>query len=258
MRQFVFLFFLFSSSCFAATTVSFEVVARADQDPTLFTQGFEIYNDNFFQSSGLYKKSYLLRFAKHSPGKQSPAKQAPAKPKRLDVPGNVFAEGLTIFRGKLYLLSWQEKQAWQFNPNTFQLEKTFFYSGEGWGLTHDDKNLILSDGSDTLKFLNADNFHTERTLTVTLNGTPVKNLNELEYAKGLIWANQWKTTKVFGINPDNGEVIYSVDLQSLQAEAGVDPADSLANGIAYDEELDLFWVTGKYWQYRYLIKLKID
>ena len=234
-----------------AALVSFEIVERVGQDPNIFTQGFEIDGDYFYQSSGLYGKSFILRFdATENSGSQS-------NTKRLDVPPNIFAEGLTIFNNKLFLLSWQASTAWRFDPQTLQLEKTYHYAGEGWGLSHDDTHLIMSDGSDTLKVINPENFSVVKTITVEQGENTVDQLNELEYVDGIIWANRWKSTLLYGIDPESGAVLFTTDIKSLQQEAAVNHIDSVANGIAYDKNKDGFWVTGKYWQYRYLIKLAL-
>lgn len=245
MRCLLLLLLFVPLAVLAASRIDLEVVERADQDPVLFTQGFELYRDHFYVSSGLYGKSYLSRFAVNGTGKQQ----------RLDVPPNVFAEGLTIFNGDLFLVSWKAQQAWRFDADTLQLEKSFHYGGEGWGLAHNDTQLILSDGSDTIKFIDPATFTVVRSIKVTENGLPVARLNELEFAKDLIWANQWKSNLVFAIDPDTGNVVFTVDVTTLQAESAVNQIDSVSNGIAYDAERDLFWLTGKYWQHRYLVRL---
>jgi len=238
------LLFVIHSSVFAATPLAVKVVERVEQDPTLFTQGLEIYQGRFFQSSGLYGKSYVLRFAQDGED----------KPLRMDVPPNACAEGLTALNRRLYLLSWQSQMAWRFDPNTLQLEKTFHYSGEGWGLAHNNTQLILSDGSADLKFIDPQDFSLVNTIRVQQGGVPVNQLNELEYVDDVIWANQWKSNTLFGIDPNTGTVLYTADISFLQQEAAVSDIDSVANGIAYDEKKQASWITGKYWQYRYLVK----
>ena len=244
MRWFVLVLVFLTQVADAATKYTVAVVERVDQDPTIFTQGLEIQDHWFFQSSGLYGKSYLLRYPTDGEGKVE----------RLDVPPNVFAEGITVFSGKLYLLSWKAGTAWQFDASTLQLEKTFRYSGEGWGLSHNDKELIMSDGTDTIRFIDPTTFNVTRTVKVKWGEKALTDINELEFAKGIIWANQWKSTTLFGIDPVTGEVKITVDISSLQQEAAVTFVDSVANGIAFDSQKDLFWITGKYWKYRYLVK----
>ena len=115
----------------------------------------------------------------------------------------------------------------------------------------------MSDGSDTLKVINPENFSVVKTITVEQGENTVDQLNELEYVDGIIWANRWKSTLLYGIDPESGAVLFTTDIKSLQQEAAVNHIDSVANGIAYDKNKDGFWVTGKYWQYRYLIKLAL-
>jgi glutamine cyclotransferase len=246
MRCLYLILFFGSWTTHAATTYEYKVVERVDQDPTLFTQGFVLKDGWFYQSSGLYGKSYFLRYPAN--GEQ--------KAKKLEVPPDIFAEGLTVLGKDLFLVSWQSGMAWRFDANTFQLKDNYRFAGEGWGLTDDGQHLILSDGSDVLKFISPDNFAVQRKMSVTFLGNPVTNLNELEYVNGVIWANQWKSTTLYGIDADTGEVQFTVDLTGLQQEAGVNIIDSVANGIAYDSERELFWLTGKYWQYRYLVELR--
>jgi len=226
-------------------TYSYQVIERVDHDVEVFTQGFVFDHGWFYQSSGLYKKSFLRRY----PADQSQAAQ------NLAVPPSVFAEGLTLLGDDLFLISWHAGTAWRFDAPSLNLEKTFRYSGDGWGLTDDEQNLIMSDGSDQLRIISAEDFSTLKTLSVRKSGAAVRDLNELEYAEGLIWANQWRTNNIYGIDANSGEVKIQIDISELQMEAKTNHIDSVANGIAYDEQRQLFWLTGKYWRYRYLIKL---
>ncbi len=245
---------LFCPAASGAPSIAYQVVDRIPQDPSIFTQGFYYDGTWFYQSSGLYNKSYIARF---SPS-ETKAKQ------RLDVPPNIFAEGLTVIDDDLYLISWRAGTAWRFNAADLQLEKTFHYSGEGWGLSHYQtqndgqysNQLIFSNGSDEIRFLSPDDFSVIRSIKVKNNGEVVDDINELEFAAGLIWANQWKSNLLYGIDPNSGEVKQVVDITELQQEAAVSHIDSVANGIAYDAEKQVFWVTGKYWRYRYSIKLQ--
>lgn len=245
MRPVIFLFpLLFCVELVAAPRLDYQVVERVAQDPTYFTQGFEFRNGWFYHSSGLYGLSFLSRYQHDS-----------NKAQKLPVPSNIFAEGLTVLNKKLFLLSWKAQTAWQFDRDTLQLQKTFQYAGEGWGLANNSSQLFLSNGSDTIYFIDPNTFQRSGSIKVSLNDQAVSNLNELEFANGFLWANQWKSTLLYQIQPESGQVLATVDLGALQQEAAVDAIDSVANGIAYDEAQDLFWVTGKYWKYRYLIKI---
>lgn len=226
----------------AAEQLSYEVLAREDHDREVFTQGFVLDGNAFYESSGHYGRSFLLRYPKSGGGNQ-----------RLALPRDIFAEGIEIVGDRLYLLSWKSGKAWALDKNSFQVEREFRYQGEGWGLTHDGERLILSDGSDRLRFYDED-FQPLGTRRVHLNGEALRWLNELEYQGGLVWANQWYSDTIYGIDPDSGAVVATVDLASLRPEAADRSRESVLNGIAYDEERDAFWITGKYWRYRYLVR----
>lgn len=224
--------------------LQFQVITTEAQDPEIFTQGFEISGDWFYQSSGLYGKSKVLRYSR---SRGDIAAQTP-------LPQNFFAEGLTLFDGKLYLLSWKEGQVLVMNPESLKRFKSFNYEGEGWGLAHNDTQLIMSDGSSTIHFRSPKTFAVEKTISVHSGGETWDRINELEYVDGIIWANRWQENSLLGIDENSGEVLTVVDISTLQNNAKTQP-DSLPNGIAYDAEQQGFWITGKYWRYRYLIKL---
>lgn len=228
-----------------AERLAYTVLARETHDAGVFTQGFVLDQGYFYESSGQYGRSFVLRY----PSQDGDGKQ----PKRLALPRNVFAEGIEVVGDLLYLLSWREGKAWALDKNTLEVKKEFRYSGEGWGLTHDGERLIMTDGTNSLRFFD-ENFEPLGSRKVHLEGEPVPRLNELEYQGGLIWANQWHSDTIYAIDPQTGAVKAMVDLPALRREAGIDSRDSVLNGIAYDEAQDAFWVTGKYWRYRYLLK----
>lgn len=237
-------------SCSAQSTEAVEydytILERRNHNPEIFTQGYIVEGNNFYESSGLYRRSFILRYSKSDDEGAEPAK-------RLDLPPNIFAEGLTLFNDRLYLLSWKEGQAWAFDKNSFEILDTYRYSGEGWGLTHDGELLIMSDGTATLRFYNED-FDLQGSQQVRFNGKALTQLNELEYHDGIVWANRWYDTRIFAINRHNGEVEAFVDLAALHREAAGASRESVVNGIAYDADADAFWVTGKYWRYQYLLR----
>jgi glutaminyl-peptide cyclotransferase len=135
------------------------------------------------------------------------------------------------------------------------LEKTFPYDAEGWGLTADGQSLIASDGTSTIRFIDPATFTTQRTIDVTMMGLPVKELNELEYIKGEIYANIWQTNYVARIDPQTGRVIGVIDFTGLLSIADRTPDADVLNGIAYDAEHDRLFVTGKKWSKIYEVKL---
>ena len=164
-----------------------------------------------------------------------------------------FAEGLTLFGGRLHQLTWQDQTGFIYEVDTFRQVGTFSYEGEGWGLTTDGHALILSDGSSQLRFLNPQGYAVQRTLNV-MDGTEyVNDLNELEWVKGEVWANVWHTNRIARIDPQSGRVKGWVDLTGVMAPLA-DP-EAVLNGIAYDAEHDRLFVTGKLWPRLFEIRL---
>lgn len=238
-------------SCSASATAdaqeySYTILERRDHDPNIFTQGYIVEGDKVYESSGLYGRSFILRYSKS--GKEHSEPEL-----RLDLPPNIFAEGLTLFNNRLYLLSWREGRAWAFDKHNFNVLDTYRYSGEGWGLTHDGELLIMSDGSDALRFYNGE-FELQGSLQVSFNGKPLNKLNELDYHNGLVWSNRWYDTRIFAIDRHSGEVKAFADLSALHREAAGASPESVVNGIAYDAQEEAFWVTGKNWRYQYLLR----
>lgn len=210
-----------------------------------FTQGLVFKDGLLLESSGLYEKSALMKVVPGSGrliGKQH-------------VPGDYFAEGITVFRNSIYQLTLSGAG---FIYDHKSLEKTgeFSFEGEGWGLTHDGKHLIMSNGSNQLKFLNPDTFKTERTVSVTCNGVPLKYLNALQYVKGEIFANVWRTDYIVKIDPGSGDVTGWIDLKGLLRPEERSDNNDVLNGIAYDEHNDRLVVTGKRWPRYFEIRLE--
>ena len=170
------------------------------------------------------------------------------------LPSNIFAEGLEQYNDSLYLLTWRENVAFRLNPDTFEILQKFKIENEGWGLTHNGEHFIQSDGSAWLYFRNSKTFKIEKKMIVQGNMRYWRNLNELEYAKGLIWANVYMTPTILAISPD-GHVAYTLDLSAITAKHRSPDPNVVLNGIAYDPKRDAFWVTGKLWDKRYLIKI---
>ncbi len=163
------------------------------------------------------------------------------------VPDQYFAEGLTDWRNTLIQLTWQAHIAFVYDRATFRLLRTFHYDGEGWGLTHDAKSLILSDGTPTIRFFDPATFHETRRITVKDHGKPVKELNELEYIHGEIYANIWHADRIARISPATGRVLSWIDLKGLMPRSEVSSDEAVLNGIAYDAAHNRLFVTGKLW-----------
>jgi glutaminyl-peptide cyclotransferase len=227
-------------------TYGYEVVNTYKHDPKAFTQGLVFYNDFLYESTGLEGES-TLRKVELETGKVL---------QRHDLSDEVFGEGMTILNDKIYQISWKNGVAFEYDLNFKQL-KDFRYSGEGWGLTNDGKNLIMSDGTHVLRVINPENFETLKTITVFReNGQPLMQINELEWVKGEIWANIWQDSSVARIDPETGKVKGWIDFSKLVSEEMRSANEDVLNGIAYDEKTDRIFITGKLWKKLFEIKLK--
>ncbi len=165
---------------------------------------------------------------------------------QVDLDSTYFGEGITVWGDSIVQLTWRNKKGFVYNRNTFEQTGDFTYNSEGWGLTKDEDELIMSDGTNILRILNPETFQEVRQLHVYDRGAPVTQLNELEYINGEIWANVWQTDLVARINPTTGVVSGWIDFSGLLTEAQDARADVL-NGIAWDENGGRLFVTGKLW-----------
>jgi glutamine cyclotransferase len=223
----------------------YEVVKVYPHDTESFTQGL-VWNDGrMLESTGEVGHSSLRRVDVDT-----------GKPmQKVDVPPPYFAEGLALLNGKLYQLTWQHQLGFVYDALSFDRVGQFNYNGEGWGLTTDGTSLILSDGSNRLRFLNPDNFQVTKTIAVVDGPTPIQELNELEYVKGEIYANVWHANRIARINPETGAVVGWIDLTGLLSSGEVTDDEAVLNGIAYDATNDRLFVTGKLWPKLFEIKL---
>ncbi len=228
----------------AENSLGYQVVKTRPYPTQAFTQGLASDQHYLYISSGLYGKSSVIKWDKQTYQKMLEKKLS----KRI------FAEGLTLWQDTIFLLSWKSGKAWQLDRNTFEVRKTYPLKGEGWGITHNNKHLITSNGSAQLQFRSPESFAIDKTLTVTESGKPVKNINELEYAEGYIWANIWLQTRVIKIDPLTGKVIAQVELGALVKDLHQPRKGNVLNGIAWDEQQQAFWITGKRWPTTFLIQ----
>jgi glutamine cyclotransferase len=176
--------------------------------------------------------------------------------KQVAVPAQYFAEGLAVLNGKAYQLTWQNGKGFVYDLESLRLESEFYYAGEGWGLATDGQSLILSDGTDQIRFLDPQVFAVQRTIRVADHDRPVKLLNELEYVKGEIFANVWRTQYVVRIDPRTGKVVGVIDFDGLLAPGDYTDTTDVLNGIAYDPAKDRLFVTGKRWPKLFEVRLK--
>lgn len=234
---------LLTCACVAKDNTSslpWRVTAVLARDAEHFTQGLVIHDDVFIESSGLYGQSALTIRSK-STGEVLRARAMPA---------HWFAEGVTVWNERIIMLTWREQIAQWFDLELQPLSRMSF-AGEGWGVTHDGTHLITSDGTATLRFRNALDFSVAYEREVRDAGVAVHGLNELEYARGHVFANVWQTDRIAVIDPDTGSVRAWLDLQPLKRRfdkpSGWNHREHVLNGIAYDAVHDRFYVTGKRW-----------
>lgn len=229
---------------------TYEIVNTYPHDPTSFTQGLVFENGVFYESAGLnaaHNGHSSLRKVEVTTGKVL---------KKIDVPEPHFAEGLALFEGKLFQLTWQDHKGFIYDPDTFAKQGEFPYSGEGWGLTHDGKSLILSDGTHQLRFLDPETFKEQRRISVYDKQNRLEELNELEYVKGEIFANIWQTDRIVRIDPKDGKILGWIDLRDLLKDEDQRVDTDVLNGIAYDAAQDRLYITGKKWPKLFEIRLK--
>ncbi|MDO8345753.1 MAG: glutaminyl-peptide cyclotransferase [Cellvibrio sp.] len=246
---------LLPATVYAAAPISFEILAERTHKPTLFTQGLLVDGDHFYESSGLYNQSLLVTYPIAEPA-GTWAKISALFTKKQPVPARYFAEGLALLGDKLYLLTWQEQTLLIYDKTTLNYQKSLSYKGEGWGLTTDGKQLIRSDGSDTLYFHTADDFTVTKTLKITDEGKAVAQLNELEFVEGFIWANVWHQDRILKIDPATGKVLGEMDLSGVKQKLQLNNSEQVLNGIAWDEKRNAFWITGKNWPKMFLLRIR--
>jgi glutaminyl-peptide cyclotransferase len=227
--------------------ISYKVKGTWPHDTGAFTQGLVIHKGLLYESTGQEGQSWI--------GVVDVKTGAPDKKVTLD--NKYFGEGITILNNKVYQLTWTSKVGFVYDLKTFQKLREFPQPlKEGWGITHDNKNLIVSEGTDKLLYLDTVTLKSVKTLSVTDANGPVSKLNELEYVDGFIYANIWETNFIVKIDPATGKVVGRLDLSSLAQNASLRNQNAnVLNGIAYHLETKLFVVTGKYWPSFYIIQL---
>jgi glutamine cyclotransferase len=222
----------------------YKIVHTYPHDPGAFTQGLVFSDGYLYEGTGMVGES-SVRKVELSSGKVV---------QKIDLPAPYFGEGIVLWKDKLIELTWQSKIGFVYDRATFKQLRTFTYSREGWGITQDGKRLIMSDGSATLFFWDPETLKEIGHLDVDDKGSPVQNLNELEFIHSEIYANVWMTDRIARISPATGHVIGWIDLASLHAQANI-PGNNVLNGIAYDSKQNRLFVTGKNWPKLFEIRL---
>jgi len=220
---------------------SYRVVNVYPHDPNAFTQGLVVHGGRLYEGTGLEGESSLRR-VDLATGRVERIRQLDAR---------YFGEGIAILDGRIFQLTWQNKVGFIYDLDTFERLGTFAYEGEGWGLTDNGSELIMSDGTPVVRFLDPQTLATKRTITVRDGETPVDELNELEYIDGEVWANVWQTDRIVRFDPDDGRVTGWIDFSDLYLRRA--PGADVLNGMAYDADAKKIFVTGKKWPQLYEI-----
>lgn len=224
----------------------YKVVNAYPHDEEAFTQGLFIRHGWLYESTGK-RGSSSIRKVRLDNGQVV---------QQLNLDNKYFGEGIVDWKDNLISVTWHAGQGFVFSIDEFVRQDSFGYDGEGWGLTRNESHLILSDGTAVLRFLDPNSFDVEKSVTVTLNGQPVRDLNELEWVEGEIFSNVWRTDWVVRIDPESGVVTGLIDLTGLLSNADKSGARAdVLNGIAYDSGTNRLFVTGKYWSKLFEIEL---
>ncbi len=233
----------------APQNISFESINMYPHDTSSYTQGLEFYGGKLYESTGLEGES-KLRVVDLKTGK--PAKS-------IDIDKTVFGEGITILHDTIYQITWKSKICYVYDAKTWKQIKTFTYNTEGWGLTNDGKNIIMSDGSDKIYFRDPSTFDVVKVISVRTNEGPLDSLNELELINGFLYANVYLEDDIVKINLESGIVVGKIDMKGILEKAGyqntkLESEGAVLNGIAFDSANNKIYVTGKLWPALFEVK----
>lgn len=227
--------------------IDYKVHSILPHDTASFTEGLLVHDGKLYESTGEYGKSWL--------GRINIKTGRPEKKVQLDE--EFFGEGITILNNKIYQLTYKSGKGFVYDLHSLEKIDEFSYEGEGWGLTHDGRQLIMSNGSSRLYYLDTASLKITKTLEVTFQAKPLKQLNELEYVNGFIFANVWQTNTIVKIDQESGKVTGALNLAQLAQRAQqLNPQVDVLNGIAWYEPTKSLLVTGKYWPEIYALKLE--
>ncbi|ALJ14356.1 glutaminyl-peptide cyclotransferase [Sphingopyxis macrogoltabida] len=223
----------------------YRIVQSYPHDTTSFTQGLFWDGDHLYEGTGQYGRSRVARLDLDT-GKALA---------QTSLPADQFGEGIARWKDQIIGVTWQNGIGHRWSIKDLKPLGNFTYAGEGWGLTTVGDQLVLSDGTSDLRFLDPETMTEQKRVTVRFGGRPISMINELEAIDGQVWANIWMTDFMVRIDPESGDVASLVDLSGLKADAGVSGDDSVLNGIAWDAKKKRLFVTGKYWPKLYEITL---
>jgi glutaminyl-peptide cyclotransferase len=230
----------------AVPLYDYEVVHTYPHDPTAFTEGLFYLNGFLYESTGLEQHS-SIRKVRLETGEVL---------QKYDVPPQYFGEGIVNWHDHLISLTWKSHVGFVRDLATFKVQRQFHYEGEGWALTQDGKQLLMSDGTSEIRLLNPETLVPVGRIQVTLEGKPVNNLNELEWVKGEIYANLWQTNWILRIDPHDGHVVGAINMAGLLSPSDIVKGQTdVLNGIAYDAKSDRLFVTGKNWPKLFEIRI---
>ena len=228
----------------------YKIIRRLPHNTAAFTQGLTFYNGFLYEGTGLLGKSEIRQLEANT-GKLIKSRKTDAL---------IFGEGISIRRNHLVQISWKSERAHIYDTKTLNLLKELKYKGEGWGVTHIGDKMLISNGSSLLQWHNAENLADtgiDEGIRVTASGIELQGINELEYANGFIYANVWPTDCIAEIDPGTGNVNAWIDLTDLYPAPLRTDWNAVSNGIAYQPDKNVFYVTGKYWPYIYVISLQL-
>ena len=234
-------------ACAESTNRMYIVTNTAPHDTSAYTQGLLYHDGTLYESTGEYGRSSLRR-TELVTGRTLAS---------VPLPADRFGEGLALIRDRLYQLTWQTHVGYVYDVTTLALVDSFPYKGEGWGLTSDSASLIMSDGTDTLRFLDPRTFRVVRQIIVRDGSSPLSQINELEFVRGALLANVYKSDWIVVIDPETGQVRRWIDLQGILADRQRTERTDVLNGIAYDPEHDRLFVTGKRWPTLFELRLTV-
>ncbi len=239
-----------SIKTFPTPVIGYTIIAEYPHDTSAYTQGLEFHNGKLIEGTGDFETS-SLRITDHKTGK--------VEKKHMMGTDSVFGEGITVLNNKIYQLTWESNIVYVYEANNIDKPiKTFKWPYDGWGLTNNGADLIISDGSANLYFVDPENFRLKKTISVTEKGSPVFYLNELEMIDGFIFANIYQTEQIIKIDPESGHVIGKMDFKGIQQKYFADKITSRTdyfNGIAYDSSKKTLFVTGKRWPKMFELRL---